>query len=418
MEEEAMVQPVEEILALEDPEFWIDKIPAKDLILMDATEIEEFNKRNFQREESLMDLEEHESSMDKAYLISLIQNTSKIPNEERYDDQGNLMDKDFYDTIISNMNLDYMEDKIPVRFGLTTKRTSLRTFPTFQPSFKKREDYQFDRFMETAIYPWEPLAIYWESKDGEWYFGRIYNYIGWIPKEDVALGDKEEIFKLYNSSNFLVVVDRQIFIGNTLYDMGVRIPLIEEDDTSYRVLLPRRDEGGNLDFMEKGLGKSKSLYKGYLPYTRKNIVLQAFKFKGEAYGWGGMNNTRDCSAFIMDIYRSFGLKLPRNAMEQGKSNIGKAYDFPHMEGLEDRLKRLKEIPPASILYMPGHTMLYLGEHEGKHYMLHQFAGYYEEVDDKIEYISVMKTAVTNVTIKASSEKTYLDMVYLAKEFIP
>ncbi len=74
--------------------------------------------------------------------------------------------------------------------------------------------------METAIYPWEPLVIYWESKDGEWYFGRMYNYIGWIPKEDVALGDKEEIFKLYNSSNFLVVVDRQIFIDNTLYDMG------------------------------------------------------------------------------------------------------------------------------------------------------------------------------------------------------
>ncbi len=48
------------------------------------------------------------------------------------------MDKDFYDTLISNMNLDYMEDKISVHFGLTTERTNLRTFPTFQSSFKKK----------------------------------------------------------------------------------------------------------------------------------------------------------------------------------------------------------------------------------------------------------------------------------------
>lgn len=418
MEEEAMVQSVEEKLTLEDPEFWIDKIQARDKVLMNSGEIEEFNKRNFQREESLINLEEQEPIIDKIYLISLIKNTSNIPNEERYDIQGNLMDKDFYDTLISNMNLDHMEDKISVHFGLTTERTNLRTFPTFQSSFKKREDYQFDRFMETAIYPWEPLVIYWESKDGEWYFGRMYNYIGWIPKEDVALGDKEEIFKLYNSSNFLVVVDRQIFIDNTLYDMGVRIPLIEEDDTSYKVLLPKRDEEGKLNFMEKRLVKSKGLYKGYLPYTKENILLQAFKLKDEVYGWGGMNNSRDCSAFIMDIHRSFGLKLPRNTMEQGKRNIGKIYDFPYIEGLDDRLERLKEIPPASILYMPGHTMLYLGEHEGKHYMIHQFSGYYKQVDDKMEYISVMRTAITPVDIKASYEKTYLDMVYLAKEFIP
>lgn len=138
MEEEAMVQSVEEKLILEDPEFWIDKIQARDKVLMNSGEIEEFNKRNFQREESLINLEEQEPIIDKIYLISLIKNTSNIPNEERYDIQGNLMDKDFYDTLISNMNLDYMEDKISVHFGLTTERTNLRTFPTFQSSFKKR----------------------------------------------------------------------------------------------------------------------------------------------------------------------------------------------------------------------------------------------------------------------------------------
>ncbi len=76
-----------------------------------------------------------------------------------------------------------------------------------------------------------------------------------------------------------------------------------------------------------------------------------------------------------------------------------------MRTLGEGLEALETLPPASILYMPGHTMLYLGQHEGKHYMIHQFAGYYEETEGGLEYISVMKTAVTPpVDIKASSEK--------------
>ncbi|MFO7637354.1 MAG: NlpC/P60 family protein [Clostridia bacterium] len=30
-------------------------------------------------------------------------------------------------------------------------------------------------------------------------------------------------------------------------------------------------------------------------------------FLGEPYGWGGMNNARDCSALVMDVFRTFRL---------------------------------------------------------------------------------------------------------------
>ncbi len=418
-EEEEMNIPIDErTLTLEDGEFWISKIQPKDQLLMNSTDIEEYNKRSFQKEESLMDLREHEASADKEDILSLIQSLSKVPKEERYDSNGNLMDKDFYNHLISNMNLDSIEDRVHIQYGIAINRTMIRTFPTFETSYNKKDDYQFDRFMETAIYPWEPLILYWESRDGLWYFGRTYNYIGWIPKEDVALGDRDEIFHLTHSQDFLMVIDRQISIDDTLYDMGVRIPLIDEGDNSYRILIPKKGDKDNLFFIEKELAKSNSLHQGYLPYTKENILLQAFKFKDEEYGWGGMNNTRDCSAFIMDIHRSFGIMLPRNTIDQGKNNIGKLYDFSSMRTLGEGLEALETLPPASILYMPGHTMLYLGQHEGKHYMIHQFAGYYEETEGGLKYISVMKTAVTPVDIKASSEKTYIEMVYLAKEYIP
>src|SRR5699024_1832041 len=108
----------------------------------------------------------------------------------------------------------------------------------------------------------------------------------------------------------------------------------EEREDSYIILFP---EGEGFTIGEKEIPKSKGLHLGYLPYTKENIILQAFKFKDESYGWGGLNNTRDCSAFIMDIYRSFGLRLPRNTQDQGAKSLGIGYDLKHIGSLEEKL---------------------------------------------------------------------------------
>lgn len=119
----------------------------------------------------------------------------------------------------------------------------------------------------------------------------------------------------------------------------------------------------------------------------------------------------------MDIYRCFGIKLPRNTQDQGAKSLGIGHDLKHIGTLEEKLEILGEIPALTVLYMPGHTMLYLGENQGEHYIIHQFAGYYDESNGALEYIPMMKTAITTVTIKTSSGKTYLENIYLGKEFI-
>ena len=52
---------------------------------------------------------------------------------------------------------------------------------------------------------------------------------------------------------------------------------------------------------------------GYLPYTRRNIVAQAFKLLGDRHGWSGQNESRDASGLSMDVFASFGIRLPRNS---------------------------------------------------------------------------------------------------------
>ena len=419
-EKEIDTKPSEEMpkrkFTIEEPEYWIEKLEEKDLVLMDEEKIKEFNIKNFSRVDSLVDLKEHDPIIKKDDLIQLINSISTIPNEERYDKDGNVMDRDYYNILLSNLNLDSIKDT-NIQYGITINRTVIRTFPTYEPSYRKRGDTQFDRFQETAIYPLEPVILYSESSDGEWYFARMYNYIGWIPKEKIALGEKEEIFNYIDMDPFIVVVDRQITIIDKIFDMGVRIPLKEEKENSYIILIPEKDEDNRLQVREYEINKFKELNLGYLPYTKENIILQAFKLNGEEYGWGGLNNNRDCSAFMMDIYRTFGIKLPRNTLEQGSKSLGRQYDLNHNMPIDRKLEILEELPKVTPLYMPGHTMLYLGKDGDEYYIIHQFADYYVENEGVLEKISMMKTAVTPVTIKTDSGKTYLENIYLAKEFI-
>ncbi|WP_025641905.1 SH3 domain-containing protein [Schnuerera ultunensis] len=392
------------LYTIKDPEFWIDKIEDKGLLLMNSMEIEQFNRKIFSQFDFLMDLENHVDSIKGEELKDLIKNISKPSKEIGYDREGNIMDADYFNRLIYNSNLESLPASIPIKYGVTTNRTMIRTFPTLEPSYREKDDTHFDRFMETAIYPWEPLVIYSESADGEWYFGRMYNYLGWIPKKDMAIGQKEEIFHYINLESFLIVIDKQIYVDDILLDMGVRIPIIKEGRDSHIVALPARNQEGQLEIVEKEIYILDKFNKGYLPYTKENIIRQGFKFYGEEYGWGGKDNKRDCSALIMDIHRTFGLKLPRNSIEQGVETIGKIHSK-------------ENIPPASLLYMPGHTMLYLGEHEGLGYILHQFSGYYEEGEEGLNYIEMMRTDVTPITIKTSNGKTYMEMISICKEFI-
>src|SRR5699024_5771314 len=271
---------------LDTPEFWINKIKNVDSILMDENEIKNFNDENFSKIDCLFNLKE-ETTINEKKLINLIQSISTIPKEDRYDRNGNIINNDFYNKLIDNLNINNIESENPLKYGEVVNRIEMRTFLTSKHVYNKQGDIEFDRFVETAIYSLEPVTIYNESKDGEWYFAKIYNYIGWLPKEDVAIGERDEIFNYLDNNPFIVVVDRQITIDNIDYDMGVKIPLTGlELDKEWEILLPERDEDGKLSFKKEVISKSNNFSEGYLSYTVENIITQAFKFKDEKYGWG------------------------------------------------------------------------------------------------------------------------------------
>jgi hypothetical protein len=149
---------------------------------------------------------------------------------------------------------------------------------------------------------------------------------------------------------------------------------------------------GTLTFRKGYLSKDEDVRQGFLPYTQEYLAHQAFKMLHQSYGWGEMFGARDCSRFIMDIFATFGILMPRNSKLQAKIGI----PLGHIEGMTLKEKQRvldRAIPLATTLRLPGHIMLYLGKDKGNYYAIHniwaiQKRGWFRPVLEKIGRVVV------------------------------
>lgn len=418
--------------------YWI-KLNGMDKVIMNTQDIEAYNKSNIKTVAAIVDLENYREVFTKQELIDKLNAISSPSKYERVHEDGKLVTVKYYNKLIQNCNIEELMDLNNIKYGITIRKTVMRRFPTYDRVFKIGDNYEFDRFQETAVYPVEPLVILHTSADGQWHFAQMYNYLAWIPEKDVATCNKKELFDYLKTEDFIVTTGKRVFtnynpldeqLSEIKFDMGIRIPLvnineIEEDiygqnpTGNYVVKLPTRDSRGNVEFELALISRSEDISVGYLAYTRENIIIHAFKFLGERYGWGGMFNSRDCTSFIMDVYRTMGIKLPRNSEEQGRLVVGNFYEMPENMTTLDREKLLDALTPGTTLYMNGHAMIYIGKEKGQYYAIHDFSGFYNMLaDGNLKYYKSRQVMVAPLSIGLSEDgKTYAEGLYGARDFI-
>ena len=146
---------------------------------------------------------------------------------------------------------------------------------------------------------------------------------------------------------------------------------------------------------------------GYLTMTSDKIVDLAFSYLGDTYGWGGMLDSVDCSALVRNVYKCFGLEMPRNTNWQ-KEVTGTC--FP-LEGFDSASKAviISGCVPGSPIYMPGHTMIYLGIVDGTPYVISALGS----TADSTGYLDVRvqnTVAITPITVRRKNGTTWLDNV--------
>ncbi|OPZ74822.1 MAG: hypothetical protein BWY80_00422 [Firmicutes bacterium ADurb.Bin456] len=420
--QEIVPNVTQEMLA---PDFWINKLPDPDSLLMERETIESFNRDILRTLPDLVyDLTSYPATLGRNQLIKLIKQRT-FPEEDRYS-KGVKVGQAYYEGLLLQMNLPGIEEQNSITPALTVRRTNIRTFPTADESLEEPEDHDFDLFQETAISPAEPVLILHRSLDNQWYFVQTYNYNGWMPAADLAVAGNRQIWLDYvQPGNYLVITGNRLKLGHGPYPgmeltMGVKVPLRMDGAASgrtYTIELPARGNEGELVIETALVPAGEGVSVGYLPYTRANIIRQAFKILGEPYGWGGLSNGRDCSAFVQDVYKSFGFMLPRNSDEQERS-AGVTVKFTGADR-NQRLVLLDSLEPGASLHTPTHELLYLGRHEGLYYAIHDVTSVGDPVhpnpDGSPGRLTLNKVVVSDLSLPRRNGQQFVDALTSAKQ---
>lgn len=415
-----------------DPEYWIRRQTEADRIVLDKAAIAAQNTRLQQTDPSLHNIEALPSRLERGQVKAWIDGLSKRPGKTLYDEQGREVPAKVLDTLVKDLRIDAIPATQTTRYGLVTHRADLRTFPTRLRVFNRQGDTDIDRFQESALFPGTPLAIVHESRDRKWWFVVSALYAAWIEKSHVAEGARQAVFDYTRKTPYLVVTGataRTVYtpeqpqVSDLQLEMGVRVPLLRDwpadqpvngqhPYSSHVIELPIRGKDGSLQFAPALLPRTADVSADYLPLDRANVLRQGFKFLGERYGWGHAYNARDCSGFVSEVYRSFGVTLPRNTSDQSVSPALNRIAFNQDDPPEKRQAAMRELQVGDLIYIPGHVMMVIGHDNGMPYVIHDTNGGAwldkdgRRVGGKLNGVSVTPLS----TLMFNDKQTYIDRI--------
>jgi len=418
-------------------DYWIGKTPDADVPFVPQGGIAALNERTFDADKNLVRLERLPDSFDRETLESYISEISQPASSDRFTRDGRKLTAGDYRKYQRALNLGAVGDDNPVTFGLIVRRTSMRTYPTDDETYREGSDRDIDRFQETGLFPGQPVAILHESKDGEWVFAQSYNYRAWMKKADVAIGGRETILGFASGDDMLLVTGAKAYtvfnpddpsVSEVQLDMGTRLPLGSPEQHGHDILgqnpyaahivtLPTANAKGELVLKPVLIARSQDVSAHYLAFNPRNVIAQAFKFLGERYGWGHDYNGRDCTGFVSEVYKSMGILMPRNSGQQGEGAYGVNIRFDENTTYEEKLVAIKALDPGDLIYIPGHVMMFLGLDNGVPYVIHDVNGYAHKDAEGKFYRGVLNgVSVTPLTTLHLSEETrYIDRIYNLKK---
>ena len=277
-----------------------------------------------------------------------------------------------------------------VRYGICVTHANMRAVPTDMIVTDAPGDNDFDVLQMSSLRVNEPVLVKAENADGSWYYCDSVCCSGWVPAADIAIcANREEWRGAWQipDDEVIVVTEGKVYLdasnvnagaSQRMLTMGTVLRRVSDEDFdasvtnraiyhNYAVYLPVRMDDGSYGTTMALIPQHSGVSEGYLPLTAQNVLEVAFSMLGDAYGWGGMLAVPDCSQYVRNVYKCFGLELPRNTTWQSAMPAEKC-DLSELD--EDaKAALLDELPAGAILFFRGHEMLYLGAADGRHYVV-------------------------------------------------
>ncbi|HEY0660869.1 MAG TPA: NlpC-P60 family protein, partial [Lysobacter sp.] len=119
-------------------DYWIQRQPQADRIVLDAAAIAAQNARLQQLDPSVHRLDALPATLGHDQVAAWIEAMSQRPDQPLFDAQGEELSKVALDALVDSANLTALPAEQRARYGLVTHRADLRTFPTRMRVFNSR----------------------------------------------------------------------------------------------------------------------------------------------------------------------------------------------------------------------------------------------------------------------------------------
>ncbi len=271
-------------------------------------------------------------------------------------------------------------DDFPQRIfpAVTVNHTDFRHLPTREPHSRYPKgpslDNPFDNFQVSSAPAGMPVLVTLVSRDRKWFLTETSHLLGWVPATDIAAVDPEFMKSWENGRYVAIVRDKAaVTVGKRVLfktPLGAIFPTTGGDTEQTWIWTAARDTEGKASLRKASVAKAAAADMP-VPLTPRHVAGLASELAGEPYGWGGFYGRRDCSSLVRDIFTPLGLWLPRNSGDQAVA--WKFISFKNLSSAEREALIIRQGAPwRTLLWMPGHIMLYIGVHNGKPLIFHNF----------------------------------------------
>ncbi len=313
----------------------------------------------------------HEPQKDLTWQLRFVQ------KRKIYDGRKRLIPPKAWQWWIKNSRLEQL-DTVKGK-AISIRHTDLRAFPTATPAYrdpwKSTEGFPFDYNQNSELHLNVPLYISHYSLDRKWAFVHAGHAFGWVKLSDIALVSRDFIAR-FKTGHYAISTKDNLYLyrdskKESILKLGTLFPLSRNNTL---LSLATRDSRGYAVLKKLKKPADALVAPKPIAFTSDNVAYIAQQFHNEPYGWGGKLYTRDCSATTRDFFGCFGIYLDRNSAKQAKA--GSAFSVKQIK--DKSLKKQTIIrrakPFRSLLYVPGHIGLYLGQYRGEPVILHTYWG--------------------------------------------
>lgn len=402
------------------PDFWIKKCKQPDRVILSPDKIAEKNLDFQSRMQEMYSLEhgldaaiakEIEnwpgiladppdlSSMSAGELAQLakmmVDSQVRMLRKKKH---GNILSIEYAPWEISAMEKEMAADQIgttlELRQGITVRDCRIRVIPTLRPEYvavgdKGRARWDMFNLDIVPIASW--VRILHRSETGAYLLVLTSRGYGWIQSEDIAFHNPSEQVSGLPAQDFLICTGEKVpyysgprcEVVSGWLRMGDRIGY-SLSDVPYTIHVPCRKTNGALVMEQAWLREDADVHRGFLPYTARNIVNQAFKLMDQVYDYTGAWFGRNHATILRDLFACFGFELPGNGI------LMKAYSPAGIvspgEGKDMQYQAMRENQAlVTIQIGGGHSQLYLGTHKKTPYVFDTH-GYAYTGEDGKEYV--------------------------------